>query len=63
MIGMMIPSVTATELSTTIDYKIDENFNADFKSLDYVKDKSEMKDRWRKQLKFSSIETYNNLLE
>ncbi|MDG2174229.1 MAG: carboxy terminal-processing peptidase [Flavobacteriaceae bacterium] len=50
-------------LNNPFDYKIDENFNADFKSLDYVKDKSEMKDRWRKQLKFSSIETYNNLLE
>ena len=50
-------------LNNPFDYKIDENFNADFKSLGYVKDKSEMKDRWRKQLKFSSIETYNNLLE
>jgi len=50
-------------LNNPFDYKIDENFNADFKSLDYVKDKSEMKDRWRKQLKFSSIETYNDLLE
>ena len=50
-------------LNNPFDYQIDENFNADFESLDYVKDKSEMKDRWRKQLKFSSIETYNNLLE
>ena len=50
-------------LNNPFDYKIDENFNADFKSLGYVKDKSEMKDRWRKQLKFSSIETYNDLLE
>ena len=25
--------------------------------------KEEMKDRWRKQLKFSSIESYNDLLE
>ena len=50
-------------LNNPFDYQIDENFNADFESLDYVKDKSEMKDRWRKQLKFSSIETYNALLE
>ncbi|MED5354969.1 MAG: carboxy terminal-processing peptidase [Bacteroidota bacterium] len=50
-------------LSSPFDYKIDEDFNADFESLDYVKSKSEMKDRWRKQLKFSSIESYNNLLE
>ena len=50
-------------LSSPFDYQIDEDFNADFESLDYVKSKSEMKDRWRKQLKFSSIESYNNLLE
>ena len=50
-------------LNNPFDYQIDENFNADFESLDYVKNKSEMKDRWRKQLKFSSIETYNALLE
>jgi len=50
-------------LSSPFDYKIDEDFNADFESLDYVKSKSEMKDRWRKQLKFSSIESYNDLLE
>ena len=50
-------------LDNPFDYQIDENFNADFESLDYVKNKSEMKDRWRKQLKFSSIEIYDNLLE
>ena len=50
-------------LSDPFDYQMDEDFNADFESLDYAKNKSEMKDRWRKQLKFSSIESYNNLLE
>ena len=50
-------------LNNPFDYQIDEDFNADFESLDYVKNESEMKDRWRKQLKFSSIETYNNLLD
>ena len=50
-------------LSNPFDYQMDEDFNADFESLDYVKNKSEMKDRWRKQLKFSSIESYNDLLE
>ncbi len=49
-------------LNNPFDYQIDENFNADFKSLDYVKNKSEMRDRWRKQLKFSSIESYDDLL-
>ena len=50
-------------LDNPFDYQIDENFNADFESLDYVKNKSEMKDRWRKQLKFSSIESYDDLLK
>ncbi|SVA26949.1 uncharacterized protein METZ01_LOCUS79803 [marine metagenome] len=49
-------------LNNPFDYQIDENINADFKSLDYVKNKSEMRDRWRKQLKFSSIESYDDLL-
>ncbi len=42
-------------LNNPFDYQIDENINADFKSLDYVKNKSEMRPTWRKQLKFSSI--------
>jgi len=50
-------------LNNPFDYQIDEDFNADFESLDYVKNESEMKNRWRKQLKFSSIETYNELLD
>ena len=40
-----------------------EEDKIDFESLDYVSNKEEMKDRWRKQLKFSSIESYNDLLE
>ncbi len=50
-------------LDNPFDYQIDENFNADFESLDYVRNKKELKDRWRKQLKFSSIEIYDDLLE
>tara|TARA_B100000029_G_scaffold246422_1_gene243380 strand:+ start:2987 stop:5095 length:2109 start_codon:yes stop_codon:yes gene_type:complete len=50
-------------LSKPFNYELDEDFNADFESLDYVNNKKEMMDRWRKQLKFSSIESYNDLLE
>ena len=50
-------------LGKPFNYQLDEDFNADFESLDYVSNKEEMKDRWRKQLKFSSIESYNDLLE
>jgi carboxyl-terminal processing protease len=50
-------------LDNPFDYQIDENFNADFESLDYARNKKELKDRWRKQLKFSSIEIYDDLLE
>ncbi len=50
-------------LNNRFDYQLDENFNADFESLNYVENRKELKDRWRKQLKFSSIETYNDLID
>ena len=49
-------------LNNPFDYNLDEDFITDFESLDYVENKRELKDRWRKQLKFSSIESYNDLL-
>ena len=49
-------------LAHTFDYSIDEDFNADYKKADYVKSKKEMKERWRKQLKFSAIANYHDLV-
>jgi len=50
-------------LNTPFDYTVNETFNADYEGLDYAKNKREMKERWRKQLKFSTIANYDEALE
>lgn len=42
-------------LKTPFDYTIDEDINVDYDELPYAKNKKELKDRWRKQLKFSVL--------
>ena len=49
-------------LTNAFDYSIDEDFNTDYENADYVKSKKQMKERWRKQLKFSAIANYHDLL-
>jgi len=47
--------------SEAFDYSLGEDFNTDYENADYVKSKKEMKERWRKQLKFSAIANYYDL--
>jgi len=49
-------------LSTPFDYSIKEEFLADYENLPYVTNKKELKERWRKQLKFSTIANYDDLI-
>ena len=49
-------------LSNPFDYGIDEDINTEYKNLAYVKSKKEMRDRWRTQLKFSTIANYDDLI-
>ncbi|MGJ5642502.1 carboxy terminal-processing peptidase [Formosa sp. S-31] len=48
-------------LATPFDYTIDEEFNSDYKETTYAKNKKELKDRWRKQLKFTTITNYDDI--
>lgn len=48
-------------LSEPFDYTIDEDFETDYDKSTYVKNKKQMKDRWRKQLKFSTISNYDDI--
>ncbi|WP_298536744.1 carboxy terminal-processing peptidase [uncultured Algibacter sp.] len=48
-------------LSEPFDYSIDESFDTDYENSGFVKNKKQMKDRWRKQLKFSTISNYDDL--
>ncbi|RXR22269.1 carboxy terminal-processing peptidase [Flavobacterium stagni] len=42
-------------LENPIDYKVDESINTDYESAPYCKDVSELKERWRKQIKLSTL--------
>jgi len=50
-------------LSQPFDFTEKENINTDYDKLDYVSSKEEMKERWRKQLKFSTLITFRDKKE
>ncbi|WP_452221759.1 carboxy terminal-processing peptidase [Lacinutrix salivirga] len=50
-------------LNTPFDYTIDEDYNSDYENLEYAKNKKQLKERWRQQLKFSTISTYDDLIK
>ncbi|MCF7561023.1 carboxy terminal-processing peptidase [Sabulilitoribacter multivorans] len=48
-------------LSEPFDYTKDEYFETNYENSEYVKNKREMKERWRQQLKFSTLSNYDDL--
>lgn len=50
-------------LNTPFDYTINESFDTDAENLGYVFSKREMRERWRKQLKFSTLSNYDDIHE
>ena len=50
-------------LNKPFDYTKDESINVDYDKLPYAKTKKELKERWRLQLKFSTIGNYYDLVE
>lgn len=42
-------------LSKPFDYTIEESFNTDYEKAPYAKNDAELKDRWRKQIKLSTL--------
>ncbi|MDX1773923.1 carboxyl-terminal processing protease [Oceanihabitans sediminis] len=50
-------------LNKPFDYTIDEYYNVDFDNVEYAKNKRKMKERWRQQLKFSTISNYDALIK
>lgn len=49
-------------LNTPFDYDIEEEYQSDTEQLNYVSSTKQMKDRWRKQLKFSTLAGYYDLV-
>ncbi len=50
-------------LSQPFDYNVDETINVDYDNIPYAASKDELKERWRKQLKFSTISNYYDMVE
>lgn len=48
-------------LSEPFDFSKEETFNTDYEHVGYVKTKKEMKERWRQQLKFSTLSNYDDI--
>ena len=42
-------------LNQPFDYTVDESFNTDYEKMPYAKNTSELKERWRKQIKLSTL--------
>ncbi|RIA08703.1 carboxyl-terminal processing protease [Flavobacteriaceae bacterium MAR_2010_72] len=49
-------------LQQPFDFNGSEEFSTDYENLPYVKSKKEMKERWRQQLKFSTIANFDDLV-
>ncbi|SKB89578.1 carboxyl-terminal processing protease [Salegentibacter salinarum] len=50
-------------LKEPFDFSEAEDINTDFSEAEYVSSKKELKERWRKQLKFSTLITYHDKVE
>lgn len=50
-------------LEKPFDFSKDEIFNAEYDSIPYAKDKAELVDRWRKQLKLNTLATVTDNLK
>ncbi|WP_062056708.1 carboxy terminal-processing peptidase [Aquimarina longa] len=50
-------------LETPFNFEKNESINTDYDNLSYVKNKEEMKNRWRLQLKFNALSSYYDKIE
>lgn len=50
-------------LNVPFNYSIDESFNTDYDKAPYAKNEKELKDRWRKQIKLSTLSSLTDRLK
>ncbi len=50
-------------LAKPLDYSINENFNTDYEKLPFAKSKAELKEKWRKQIKLSTLSSLTDRME
>ncbi|MBV7441098.1 carboxy terminal-processing peptidase [Weeksellaceae bacterium TAE3-ERU29] len=51
-----LKDLTVTLTKKPFDYTVDETFDYDYKNLDYTKTQKEWEDRWRKRLKYNTLQ-------
>lgn len=56
-------SIYKSILSKPFDYKVDESFNTNYEIMPYAKNASELNERWRKQIKLSTLSSLVDRLE
>jgi carboxyl-terminal processing protease len=49
-------------LDKPFDYSVAETYSTDYENMEYVKNKKYLRERWRQQLKFSTIASYDELI-
>ncbi|MCZ8198383.1 MAG: carboxy terminal-processing peptidase [Flavobacterium sp.] len=50
-------------LEKPFDYNVDESFNTDYEKLPFAKNIAELKDKWRKQIKLSTLSSLTDKLK
>ena len=50
-------------LDQPFDYTVDENFNTDYEKIPYTKSVVELKERWRKQIKLSTLSSLTDKIK
>lgn len=50
-------------LDKPFDYNVDESFNTDYEKLPYAKNTAELKEKWRKQVKLSTLSSLADKLD
>lgn len=55
--------IQAAILSKPFDFSKDETFHSDYENSTYVRSKKQMKERWRQQLKYSTLSDYFEKIE
>jgi carboxyl-terminal processing protease len=56
-------SIYKSVLGQPFDYKVDESFNANYEKMPYAKNATELTERWRKQIKLSTLSSLVDRLE
>lgn len=55
--------IYAEVLEDPFDFKKNENINIDYAEVPYAKNRKELKERWRKQLKYNALGIYDNKIK